>query len=101
MKAYELTLVLGETASKDDKKLINLATKLVEEQKGKVLKHKVWGVRDLAYPIKKATKGGYITLEVNMEADKINKLDKQLKQNEKVLRYLLIKKEERKNTTRK
>lgn len=83
MSNYELTLVVTEAAAKDPKKVQALVA-------GKVISSKVWGVRDLAYPIKKAKRGGYFLFEVELAKDQVAGLDKSLRQNEAVLRHLLI-----------
>ncbi len=83
MSAYELTLVFREETKDTEKK----AQALVP---GKVKSTKSWGVRDLAYPIKKAKRGGYFWLEIELEKDQVIDLDKSLRQNETVLRHLLI-----------
>jgi len=47
-------------------------------------------VRDLAYPIKGVKRGAYIWQTVELEPDQVAGLDKDLRQNELVLRHLLI-----------
>ena len=81
MSLYELTLVLVENA-----KAIT--------PPGKVKTTKEWGTRDLAYPIKKALRGGYFHFVVELEPSEVTSLDKSLRQNDQVLRYLLIRAKE-------
>lgn len=83
MNTYELTLVLKESAAKAEAKVKDLVT-------GKIKSTKSLGTRDLAYPIKGETRGVYHFFEIELEADAVQALDKSLKQNETVLRYLLI-----------
>ena len=78
MRSYELTLVLKEK------------TKVTVP--GKIKTTKDWGVRDLAYLIKGAKRGGYTWLTIELEPDQVAGLDKSLRQNELVLRHLLISK---------
>ena len=85
MSSYELTLVLTETAAKDETQAKALVS-------GKIKTTKVWGVRDLAYPIRKAKRGGYFWFEVELAKDQVANLDKSLRQNDTVLRHLLISK---------
>ena len=59
-------------------------------QGGKVIKEDLWGERDLVYPIKKQTKGFYAHFEIEAEGKNAKGLDKQLKLEEDILRYLLI-----------
>lgn len=83
MNTYELTLVLKEAAVKDEKQAKALVS-------GKITSSKFWGLKDLAYPIKGEKRGAYWWFEVELEAAEISQLEKTLKQNEAVLRHLLI-----------
>lgn len=83
MSHYELTLVLKEAAAKDEK----AAKALVP---GKINQFKNLGVRQLAYKIKGADRGGYFSLEIELEPNEVSGLEKALGQNEQVLRHLLI-----------
>lgn len=94
MNTYEMTLVLTEEAGKDEAKAKKLALKLVASVKGKVKDTKVIGLRDLAYPIKKAFKGWYGMFTVELPGKGISELEKLTKIDEKILRYLLVKLED-------
>jgi small subunit ribosomal protein S6 len=83
MSVYELTLVLKESAAKDEAKIKAMAP-------GKVKSEKSWGVKDLAYPIKREQRGYYHFFEIELDPKEVSAADKALKQNETVLRYLLI-----------
>jgi len=58
----------------------------------KVIKEDLWGLRDLAYPIKKQTKGFYAHFEIEAEPKNAKGLDKILKVEEDIIRYLLVRK---------
>lgn len=62
----------------------------VTKKFGKLGKEDVWGVRDLAYPIKHQTKGYYIHYEFEADPADIATLDKALKIEEDIIRYLLV-----------
>lgn len=91
MNSYYLTLVLKSDLEEKERKALldNVVKKLIGED-GKVSKEDLWGVRDLAYPIKKQTKGFYAHFEIEAEGKKTQGLDKQLKLEEDILRYLLV-----------
>ena len=94
MKDYELTLVLdGDLSSQDQKKLSEKIKKIIEEHKGKLEKQDDWGRKDLAYPIKKKKTGFYLYWEFKLEPQDLSKIDKKLKIEEGVLRYLILRKE--------
>ena len=72
------------------KTLLDSVVKRLVGEDGKVVKEDLWGNKDLAYPIKKQTKGFYTHYEINADPKGAKGLDKQLKVEENILRYLLI-----------
>lgn len=91
---YELTLILDpDLSSEDQKKLIEKIKKIIEDTKGKVEKTNDWGKKELAYPIKKKTMGDYFLWEIKADSGQIDKIDKKIKIEEEVLRYLILRKE--------
>jgi small subunit ribosomal protein S6 len=66
-------------------------TKIVAERKGKVGKTEYWGLRNLAYPIKKSRKAHYSLLNIDAPGDVIAEVERRHRINEDVLRYLTVK----------
>lgn len=92
MNNYELMFIVKPSlAPKDKEMLLDKLSKLIEKEKGKVDKTTDLGKKVFSYPIKKYTEGVYIFLELKLAADKINILDKKLKIEENIIRYLLVK----------
>lgn len=75
---------------KERKALLDSMVKKLTGDEGKVDKEDLWGNKDLAYPIKKQTKGFYAHYEISADPKNAKGLDKQLKVEEDVLRYLLV-----------
>lgn len=91
MNSYYLTLVLrSDLEEKDRKALLDSVLKKMVGDDGKVAKEDLWGNKDLAYPIKKQTKGYIAHYELEADAKGAKSLDKILKVEEDILRYLLI-----------
>ncbi len=67
---------------------------LIEENGGKVTKREYWGLRNIAYRMKKNRKGHYVLFNIDAPANAINELDRQLRLNEDVLRHLVVRVEE-------
>ncbi|MBI2338561.1 30S ribosomal protein S6 [Candidatus Daviesbacteria bacterium] len=92
MNSYYLTLVLKpEMGEKERKDLLDLVTKKLVGEEGKVEKEDLWGKRPLAYPIKRQTAGFFAHFQIQAETKNAKGLDKSLDLEEDVLRYLLIK----------
>lgn len=49
-----------------------------------------WGVKNLAFPIKKQNRGYYLKLDLSGPSESAKKLEKSLQMDDKLLRYLLI-----------
>jgi small subunit ribosomal protein S6 len=61
---------------------------------GKILKKEYWGLKTLAYRIKKNRKGHYIMFNIEADADTMSEYDRKLGLNEDVIRVLTINIEE-------
>ncbi|MBO9623305.1 MAG: 30S ribosomal protein S6 [Sphingomonas sp.] len=71
--------------------LAEAATKIVEDNQGKVVKTETWGLRSLAYRIAKNRKAHYVMLEIDAPAGVVAELERQTQINEDVIRYMTVK----------
>lgn len=72
------------------KTLLDSMVKKLLGEDGKVSKEDFWGERDLSYPIKRQSKGFYAHFEIWADPKGAKGLDKTLKSEEDILRYLLV-----------
>lgn len=87
MNKYALTVVVkSELEEKARKELLSSVTKKM----GESVKEELWGIRDLAYPIQKLTKGYYAHYFFENSPETIAPLDRALKMEEDIIRYLLV-----------
>ena len=87
-----MNLVLKLTLKKEDQdKLLKEIKKWLG--KGKILSTKSWGKKELSYLINKEKEGEYLFLEIEIEPEKGGEIEKRLRLEENVLRYLLIRKD--------
>ena len=70
------------------------ATKIVQDNGGKVVKTETWGLRSLAYRIAKNRKAHYVMLDLDAPAGAVAELERQSNINEDVIRFLTIKVDE-------
>jgi len=70
--------------------LAETATKIIEDNGGKVVKTETWGLRSLAYRIQKNRKAHYVMLEIDAPAPTVAELERQTQINEDVIRYMTI-----------
>lgn len=90
MNTYQLALVVKNDLS--DKARTELLSGFTAKF-GKMVKEDLWGSRNLAYEIKHNDKGFYAYYEFEAEPKEIPVLDRNIRLNEDVLRYLLLKKD--------
>ena len=91
MNNYYLTLVLkADIEEKERKALLDSMVKRFIGEEGQVTKEDMWGNRDLAYSIKRQTKGYVAHFEVTADPKNAKTIDKALKVEEDILRYLLV-----------
>ncbi len=79
----DLTPAQVETLSTD-------VTELLKKQGGKVTKTEQWGLRTLAYRIKKNKKGHYVLMNIDAPANAIEEMERTMRINEDVLRYMTL-----------
>jgi small subunit ribosomal protein S6 len=63
---------------------------LIGDNGGEVKKREYWGLRNLAYRMRKNRKGHYVLMNVDAPAPAIAELERTMRINEDVLRYLTI-----------
>ena len=95
MAFYESVIIARQDASVPQVETLqdSLAT-LLEEQGGKVTKREYWGLRSLAYRVKKNRKGHYVLFNIDAPGTAVKELDRQLRLNEDVLRHMIVRVDE-------
>ena len=70
------------------------ATEIVEANKGKVVKTETWGLKGLAYKIKRNRKAHFVLLNLDAPGDAVAELERQTQINEDVIRYMTVRVDE-------
>ena len=70
------------------------ATEIVESNQGKVTKTETWGLKNLAYKIKRNRKAHFVLLNIEAPAGVIAELERQTAINEDVIRYMSVRVDE-------
>ena len=77
--------------------LAETATKIIEDNQGKVVKTETWGLRSLAYKIAKNRKAHYVMLEIDGPGAIVAELERQEAINEDIIRYMTVRVDELEN----
>jgi small subunit ribosomal protein S6 len=91
MRQYEITyLISDDVAESEINKVSGKVNGYIADAKGKVLKEESWGRRKLAYPILKQQFATYITLNFELEPEKLRAIEKDIFHAPEILRHLTI-----------
>src|SRR5277367_4553927 len=69
-------------------------TQLVADNGGQVTKREYWGLRNLSYRMRKNRKGHYMLFNLDAPPAAVNELERNMRINEDVLRYMTVRVEE-------
>ncbi|ABQ30720.1 MULTISPECIES: 30S ribosomal protein S6 [Acidiphilium] len=95
MPLYECVLIArSEITQQQVDTIADAVTAQVESESGAVKKREYWGLRNLAYRIKKNRKGHYVLLGLDAEPATISEMERQLGLNEDVLRFMTVRVED-------
>jgi len=70
------------------------ATEIIEANGGKVTKTETWGLKNLAYKIKRNRKAHFVMLNVEAPAGVVAELERQIGINEDIIRYITVRVDE-------
>jgi small subunit ribosomal protein S6 len=95
MSLYEVIFILRQDlATSEVDSITEDFNKIIRDNTGEVIKSEYWGLRNLAYEIKKNKKGHYVLLGVRAPGTLVKELQRKMKINENVIRYAVLKVEE-------
>jgi small subunit ribosomal protein S6 len=91
MRLYECVLIIRQDLSTTQVDTItNELCAIITDHKGSVHKQEYWGLKTMAYKIKKNRKGHYVMLNFEADAATVAEFDRRIGLNEDVLRSLII-----------
>ena len=96
MKEYELTVLIHPDLEADLDKALDKVKSLITDNGGEIIKEDNWGKKKLAYQIRREDFAVYVYMEVNLPADAPLKISNTLNITDEVLRYLLVKADDKK-----
>ena len=95
MRLYESVFIARQDVSAQHvEALTKDFSAIIENGGGKIHKHEYWGLRALAYRVKKNRKGHYVMLNLEADNDTLREYERIMGLNEDVLRFMNISIEE-------
>ena len=90
-RIYEVVFIVDPDADEAEViKLSEAVQKIITDQGGHIAKIDMWGRRQLAYEINHRKEGSYVLLEVEGSGAEIAELERRMRVNDRVLRYMTI-----------
>lgn len=94
-RTYEVMFIVDTSASEEDITRLNEnLTQIITDQGGTVTKQENMGRRHLAYPIGRRTEGHYVLFEVDGSGREIAELERRMRVNDQVIRYITVRVDE-------
>ncbi|WP_024787038.1 MULTISPECIES: 30S ribosomal protein S6 [unclassified Lebetimonas] len=101
LRHYETMFILKPTLTDEDKeKNLQNIQDVISKEGGEVVAMDKIGIRQLAYPIKKFERGDYYIIYYKAPSGAMLELERQMRYNEDLLRFMTVKYENKKEIKR-
>ena len=92
MRRYEtIFIVRSNTAEDEIEAVINRTTSIIEGDGGTIIKVDKWGLKKLAYLIKKESQGYYVYIDYAGIPASVSEVERIFRIDDKILKYLTVK----------
>ena len=95
MALYEhIFIARQDISSQQVEGLTDLAQAVLEENGGKITKNEYWGLKSLAYRVKKNRKGHYTLLNIEADHAAVAELERRISLNDDIIRHMTLRVDE-------
>lgn len=91
---YETIFIVRPDRGEEVKEFTDKFKKIIQDLGAEVNEVEEWGLRELAYPIRKQRKGYYVLMRHRATRGTVDELERHIKLNEGILRYLTVRLDE-------
>lgn len=92
MREFETLLLLSpEISSESRENILNGLVAIIEREGGKVVEVDQWGMRDLAYPVRKQMRGFYTRLEYAGPPQLVAELERNIRITDGIFKFITVK----------
>jgi len=94
-RSYEIVFIVDpEAEDAEVMRLTEAAQKIITDQGGSIVKTEMMGKRQLAYEINHKRDGIYVLIEVEGSGREIAELERRMRVNDRILRYMTVRVDE-------
>ena len=92
MRKFETLVLLSPELSAEKREgIVNALVAVVEREQGKMITVDNWGMRDLAYPVRKQMRGNYVRLEYAAPANLVAELERNIRITDGLFKFVTVK----------
>ena len=96
LNKYESIYIINPDVDAEGiKGLVEKFNALIESEGGKVTETNEWGMKKLAYPIKKFTQGYYVLVSFEAKPEFVDELERIYKITDTVIKFITVRKEDK------
>lgn len=93
MRHYEIVFLVHSEQSDQVPEMVKRYRDLVKQGGGKIHRMEDWGVRQLAYPVRKADKAHYVLMNIECPPEVLEEIKKSFQFNDAVIRNLVVRRD--------
>jgi small subunit ribosomal protein S6 len=94
-RKYETLLLFSpELTTEGRQEIVENLSGVISNHSGQVLTIDDWGMRELAYPVQKQTRGSYMRMEFGLDASYVNEFERKIRIADGILKYVIVKLED-------
>ena len=91
MRKFETLLLLSPELATDAREtLLGTLTGILEREQGRIIVADHWGMRDLAYPVRKQMRGYYVRLEYAAPGSAIAELERNIRITDGIFKFMTV-----------
>ena len=91
MALYEHVFIARQDSSSQQVEgLVDMISAVLEENGGKINKQEYWGIKSLAYRVKKNRKGHYSLLNIDADYGAIAEMERRISLNDDIIRFMTL-----------
>jgi len=92
MRRYETIYILRPSLNEEEiNTVVDNTNGIITESDGKIIELDRWGMRKLAYPIKKESQGFYVYCDYSGAPEAVSEMERKFRIDDKVLRFMTVK----------
>ena len=92
MRKFETLLLLSPELSAENREgIVNALVAVVEREGGAMTEVDHWGMRDLAYPVRKLMRGYYVRLEYDAPGALVAELERNIRITDGIFKFVTVK----------